>query len=188
MWLFPAAQLLKCCLQDVEFSRIVRIFRYELYTLAVGSTQNTSFPLSSDCKASLCSDFKANPSSWASKSRGSTSAITRRNDLLKTLLDNLLTACIEFSQWENFPWLGKWVIRTNITYAKRTVRIFRFSPQSHSPFSASFQTFRLTARAYLNTQKYGLFCSLRAKGQNKDKSGNCGLRGWFNIVQDGGQT
>ena len=34
------------------------------------------------------------------------------------------------------------------------------SPQSHSLFSASFQTFRLTARAYLNMQKYGLFCSL----------------------------
>ena len=34
------------------------------------------------------------------------------------------------------------------------------SPQSHSLFSASFQTFCLTARAYLNTQKYGLFCSL----------------------------
>ena len=128
-----------------------KIFRYELYTLAVGSTQNTSFPLSSDCKASLCSDFKANPSSWASKSRGSTSAITR-NDLLKTLLDSLLTACIEFSQWENFPWLGKQVIRTNITYAKRAVRIFSFSPQSHSPFSASFQTLRLTARAYLNAK------------------------------------
>ena len=29
-----------------------------------------------------------------------------------------------------------------------------------SLFSASFQTFCLTARAYLNTQKYGLFCSL----------------------------
>ena len=27
-------------------------------------------------------------------------------------------------------------------------------------FSASFHTFCLTARAYLNTQKYGLFCSL----------------------------
>ena len=35
----------------------------------------------------------------------------------------------------------KRVIRTNITYAKRTVRIFSVSPQSHSPFSASFQTF-----------------------------------------------
>ena len=34
------------------------------------------------------------------------------------------------------------------------------SPQSRSLFSASFQTFCLTARAYLNTQKYGLFCSL----------------------------
>ena len=39
-------------------------------------------------------------------------------------------------------------------------RIVSVSPQSHSPFSASFQTFRLTARAHLNTQKYGLFCSL----------------------------
>ena len=47
----------------------------------------------------------------------------------------------------------KRVIRTNITYAKRTVRIFSVSPQSRSLFSASFQTFRLTARAYLNTQK-----------------------------------
>ena len=35
------------------------------------------------------------------------------------------------------------------------------SPQSRCLFSASFQTFCLTARAYLNTQKYGLFCSLR---------------------------
>ena len=34
------------------------------------------------------------------------------------------------------------------------------SLQSRSLFSASFQTFCLTARAYLNTQKYGLFCSL----------------------------
>ena len=31
-------------------------------------------------------------------------------------------------------------------------------------FSASFQTFCLTARPYLNTQKYRLFCSLK---QNK---------------------
>ena len=33
-------------------------------------------------------------------------------------------------------------------------------PQSRSLFSASFQTFCLTVRAYQNTQKYGLFCSL----------------------------
>ena len=40
-------------------------------------------------------------------------------------------------------------------------RIFSVSPvQSRSLFSASFQTFCLTARAYLNTQKYGLFRSL----------------------------
>ena len=38
--------------------------------------------------------------------------------------------------------------------------IFSVSSQSRSLFSASFQTFCLTTRAYLNTQKYGLFCSL----------------------------
>ena len=44
---------------------------------------------------------------------------------------------------------------------KRGVKsINSVSPQSHSPFSPSFQTFCLTARAYLNTQKYGLFWSL----------------------------
>ena len=36
-------------------------------------------------------------------------------------------------------------------------RIFSVSPQSRSLFSASFQTFCLTARAHLNTQKYGLY-------------------------------
>ena len=58
--------------------------------------------------------------------------------------------------------------RTSLTRAMRASgrvrrekkKIFSVSPQSHSPFSASFQTFCLTARAYLNTQKYGLFCSL----------------------------
>ena len=55
----------------------------------------------------------------------------------------------------------KRVIRTNIAHAKRTVRIFSVSPHSRSLFSALFKTFCLTARAYLNTQKYGLFCSLR---------------------------
>ena len=38
--------------------------------------------------------------------------------------------------------------------------VFNVSPQSRSLFSASFQTFCLTKGAYLNTQKYELFCSL----------------------------
>ena len=46
------------------------------------------------------------------------------------------------------------------SYAREAASCMAVSPQSHSPFSASFQTFCLTARAYLNTQKYGLFCSL----------------------------
>ena len=37
--------------------------------------------------------------------------------------------------------------------------IFSVSPQSRSLSSASFKTFCLTPRAYLNTQKYGLFWS-----------------------------
>ena len=45
---------------------------------------------------------------------------------------------------------------------KRGVRVLRahVSPQSHSLVSASFQTFCLTARAYLTTPKYRLFRSL----------------------------
>ena len=82
-----------------------------LINKAVGRTQKTSFPLSSNSKASLCSDFETNPSSWASKSiqainichfkaralgvYSSRAVRNIANDLLKTLLDSLLTACIE---------------------------------------------------------------------------------------------
>ena len=45
------------------------------------------------------------------------------------------------------------------------LRIFSVSSQSRSPFSASLQSFCLTVRAYLNTQKYGLFCSLSLRKQ-----------------------
>ena len=53
--------------------------------------------------------------------------------------------------------------RKSLTRAKRAslTRPSGVSPQSRSLFSASSQAFCLTARAYLNTQKYGLFCSLR---------------------------
>ena len=56
--------------------------------------------------------------------------------------------------------IGK-ACRKSLKRAKREKKgIFSvISPQSRSLFSASFQTFCLTARAYLNTQKYGLFCS-----------------------------
>ena len=49
--------------------------------------------------------------------------------------------------------------RKSLTRAKRA-SLTNVSPQSRSLFSASFQTFCLTARGYLNTQKQGLFCSL----------------------------
>ena len=43
---------------------------------------------------------------------------------------------------------------------KKNDCIFSVSPQSRSLFSTSFQTLCFTARTYLNTQKYGLSCSL----------------------------
>ena len=43
---------------------------------------------------------------------------------------------------------------------RKKKRIFSVSPQYRSLFSASLQAFCLTVCAYLNTQKYGLFCSL----------------------------
>ena len=49
--------------------------------------------------------------------------------------------------------IGK-ACRKSLTRAKRASL-----PRSRSLFSASFQTFCLTTRAYLNTQKYRLFCS-----------------------------
>ena len=52
---------------------------------------------------------------------------------------------------------------------KRGVRVLRArsARASHaSLFSASFQTFCSTARAYLNTLKYGLFCSLNLNPQS----------------------
>ena len=45
------------------------------------------------------------------------------------------------------------VWRKSLVRAKRVRREKNVSPQSRSLYSASFQTFCLTARAYLNTQK-----------------------------------
>ena len=70
----------------------------------VGRTQKTFFfPWASNSKVSLCSDFKTNLNSSASKSWRSTSIILRRNlqesihhvtEYRETLLDSLLTACM----------------------------------------------------------------------------------------------
>ena len=51
-----------------------------------------------------------------------------------------------------------WVLRARSARASHARP--QLSPLSGSLFSASFQTFCLTARTYFNTQKYGLFCSL----------------------------
>ena len=86
---------------------------------------------------------KTNPNS-CEQIQASTSVILQRklqqfitvgniaNDLLKTLLDSLVTACIEIQPLGIARGWEKRVIRTNITYAKRTVRIFSVSPQSFS--------------------------------------------------------
>ena len=77
------------------------------------------------------------------------------------------------SAWET---IKKSVCGVSLTRTKRASCV-AVSPHSHSPFSASFQTFCLTARAYLNTQKYGLFCSLQLKRQRQqlDDTSQCFL-------------
>ena len=72
-----------------------------------------------------------------------------------------MCGCCFKTQFGSFTGKSGWISSENMFVAPtRKGTIFSVSPQSHSPFSASFQTFCLTARAYLNTQKYGLFCSL----------------------------
>ena len=134
-------------------------------------TQKTSFPLAASPKPSSVPILKqipvlasANPDnqhpSFYSESFRNL-FITRGTEYREWLVENITwQLASKFSRWELPVAREKRVIRTKITYAKRTFRIFSVSPQSRSLFSASFQTFCLTARAYLNTQKYGLFCSL----------------------------
>ena len=55
---------------------------------------------------------------------------------------------------------------TRVRREKKNLPVF---PLSRSLFSALFQTFWLIARAYLNTQKYGLFCSLWHDGLRLQK-------------------
>lgn len=49
---------------------------------------------------------------------------------------------------------------TNISPYELDCKTVGFFLKISKEIGASFQTFYLTARAYLNTQKYGLFCSL----------------------------
>ena len=66
--------------------------------------------------------------------------------------------CIHYIRW-NFPLFPA----TGNSYWKVIHDVpnrFSVTLQSRSPFSASLQTFCLTAGTYLNRQKYGLFCSL----------------------------
>ena len=71
--------------------------------------------------------------------------------MLKTLLDSLHRNLVN----GNCPWLGEAGNSNeyNVITSKRTVRIFSVSLQSRSLFSASFQNFCLTARAYLKNGK-----------------------------------
>ena len=50
-------------------------------------------------------------------------------------------------------------------WCKRVLRARRACEASLFFFKLFFQTFCLTARGYLNTQKYGLFCRLAQKGE-----------------------
>ena len=88
----------------------------------------------------VCEQWERNLSFSSANVRGAGT----RDDTLRT------------SAWKT---IKKSVCGVSLTRTKRASCV-AVSPQSHSPFSASFQTFCLTTRAYLNTQKYGLFCSL----------------------------
>ena len=90
--------------------------------------------------ADICEQWERNLSFSSADVRGAGT----RDETLRT------------SAWET---IKKSVCGVSLTRTKRASCV-AVSPQSHSPFSASFQTFCLTTRAYLNTQKYGLFCSL----------------------------
>ena len=91
-----------------------------------------------------------------------TERVKGANDLLETF-DSLLTASIIIQPMGIARGWEKQVIRTNITYAKRTVSIFSLSPSlALLQVSVSLQTFCLIVRKNLITQKYGLFCSLYA--------------------------
>ena len=146
-----------------------------LINKAVGRTQKTSFPLAASPKLSSAPILKqipvlarANPSnqhpSFYSESFRNL-FITHGTEYREWLVENITWQLVDslhrdLVNWNSARGWEKRVIRTNITYAKRRVRIFSVFPQSRSPFSASFQTFCFTARAFLNTQKYGLFCGL----------------------------
>ena len=133
----------------------------------VGRTQKTSFPLSSNSKASLCSDFKTNPNSCEQiqviNIRHFTVkalAIHHGREYHEWLVENITWKLGDSLHWNlangNCPWLGE----------------------------ASFQTFCLTARAYLNTQKCGLFCRLSCPSNESPHWGlkeNCPLvsKQWY---------
>ena len=74
-------------------------------------------------------------------------------------LDRLLTVVFFSKSVKKWVKPGVRILRTRSARASHA-RIFSASSQSRSLVSTSFQTFCLTIRAYLNTQKYGLFCSL----------------------------
>ena len=93
-----------------------------LINKAVGRTQKTSFTLSSISKASICFDFKTNPSSCARKSKQSTSVILQQISLRNLFITHDTEYCewfVENITWQlvdslhrnlangNCPWLGE---------------------------------------------------------------------------------
>ena len=86
--------------------------------------------------------------------------ITRGTEYREWLVENITGQLVDSLHRNlangNCPWLGE----ASNSNENNVCKIFSVYPQSRSLFSASFQTFRLTARAYSNTQEYGLFCSL----------------------------
>ena len=83
---------------------------------------------------------------------------------------SLHCSCVGLQVFSNCPfgWLALCHSQMSLhDYKEAEKSALKGTAQSRSLFSALFQTFCLTARAYLNTQKYGLFCSLSIHGLKK---------------------
>ena len=89
-----------------------------------------------------------------------------RTEQMTPLLRHRVALFVHFSTCDHFEQLVISTVSKEIGKAWR--KRYGREARERSLFSASFQTFCLTARAYLNTQKYGLFYSLQRKLNSKN--------------------
>ena len=98
---------------------------------------------------------------------------------------SLHCSCVGLQVFSNCPfgWLALCHSQMSLHDYKEAEKSALKGTQSCSLFSALFQTFCLTARAYLNTQKYGLFCSLSIHGLKKQVTHYSFVHIYFKTLQ-----